>query len=136
MDPIQSSGPFTLNRRDFISATAGAIIAGASGYAVAQTTAPGAAPSDQGWFDKPMRWMQLVLVENDPGNYDPQWWLDLFKRAHIDAVCLSAGGCVCYYPTKVPFHHKSEWMKEGMDPFGELTEGCRKLGMIVVARTD
>ena len=23
-----------------------------------------------------------------------------------------------------------------MDPFGELVEGCRKLGMVVVARTD
>src|SRR2546423_15477541 len=27
-------------------------------------------------------------------------------------------------------------MKEGTDPFGELVEGCRKLGMVVVARTD
>ena len=29
-----------------------------------------------------------------------------------DAVCLSAGGCVAYYPTEVPFHHRSAWLGE------------------------
>src|SRR5947199_1516018 len=92
--------------------------------------------STEPWFDRPMRWAQLTLVENDPGRYDPAFWLDYFRRIHADAACLSAGGCVAYYPTKVPFHHRSFAMKEGTDPFGELVEGCRKLGMVVVARTD
>jgi len=82
-----------------------------------------------------MRWAQLTLVEDDPGKYDPAFWLDYFKRVHADAVCLSAGGCVAYYPTKIPFHHRSAWMKDS-DPFGELVAGCRKMGLIVVARTD
>ena len=82
-----------------------------------------------------MRWAQLTLVENDPGRYDPAFWLDYFKRTHSDAACLSAGGCVAYYPTKVPLHHRSKWMGDA-DPFGELVDGCRKLGMVVVARTD
>ena len=82
-----------------------------------------------------MRWAQLTLVEDDPGRYDPAFWLDYFKRVHADAVCLSAGGCVAYYPTKIPFHHRSAWMKDS-DPFGELVAGCRKIGLIVVARTD
>jgi hypothetical protein len=130
-----------LTRRDFMSlAAAGAVTVAAGAIGIAQealSTAPIGANGVEGdWFDRPMRWMQLVLVENDPGQYDPQWWLDLFKRSHIDAVCLSAGGCICYYPTKVPYHYKSAWMKEGMDPFGELLAGCRKLGIIVVARTD
>jgi len=90
---------------------------------------------NQFWFDCPMRWAQLTLVENDPGQYDPQFWLDYFKRIHADAVCLSAGGCVAYYPTKIPLHYRSAWMKDG-DPFGELVAGCRKLGMVVIARTD
>ena len=50
-------------------------------------------------------------------------------------VCLSAGGCVAYYPTEVPFHHRSRWLGD-RDPFGELVAGCRKLGMVVLARTD
>src|SRR5205823_563291 len=42
---------------------------------------------------------------------------------------------VAYYPTKIPLHHRSEWMGNG-DVFGELVAGCRKLGMVVIARTD
>ena len=82
-----------------------------------------------------MRWAQLTLVENDPGRYDPAFWLDYFKRTHSDAACLSAGGCVAYYPTQVPLHHRSKWLGNS-DPFGDLVQGCRKLGMNVVARTD
>ena len=67
-------------------------------------------PPTPSWVDKPMRWAQLTLVEDDPGKFDPQFWLDYFKRTRSDAVCLSAGGCVAYYPTKVPFHHRSAWL--------------------------
>ena len=82
-----------------------------------------------------MRWAQLTLVEDDPGKFDLPFWLDYFRRTHSDAVCLSAGGCVAYYPTEVPFHHRSQWLGD-RDPFGELVAGCRKLGMVVIARTD
>ena len=43
---------------------------------------------------------------------------------------------MAFYPTKVPLHNTSRYMKPGMDPFGELIAGCRKLGMNVIARTD
>ena len=82
-----------------------------------------------------MRWAQLTLVEDDPGKFDARFWLDYFKRTRSDAVCLSAGGCVAYYPTAVRFHHRSQWLGDS-DPFGELVAGCRKLGMVVIARTD
>ncbi|MCC6458019.1 MAG: beta-galactosidase trimerization domain-containing protein [Caldilineaceae bacterium] len=82
-----------------------------------------------------MRWAQLTLTETDPAQYDVNFWLDYFKQAHCDAACLSAGGCVCYYPTQIPLHYRSPWMGDS-DPFGELYEGCRKLGMNVIARTD
>jgi hypothetical protein len=87
------------------------------------------------WCDRPMRWAQLTLVENDPGRFDPQFWLEYFARVHADAACLSAGGIVAYYPTSIPLHHRSAWLGE-FDPFGTLVEGCRKLGMHVIARTD
>jgi hypothetical protein len=114
-----------LTRREFLHDAAVA----------ATASAPDA--GGEGWFDKPMRWGQLVLAEDDPGNgrYDAKFWIDYFRRTHCDAVNLSAGGCVAYYPTKIPFHHRSRWMGEG-DPFGELLEACKKAGMIVVARTD
>ena len=88
-----------------------------------------------GWFDQPMRWVQLTLVENDPGRFDPVFWLEYFKRLHADAATLSAGGIVAYYPTEVPLHHRSAWLGTS-DPFGALVAGCRSLGMRVVARTD
>lgn len=91
-------------------------------------------PSEN-WFDRPMRWAQLTLVENDPALYDVNFWLDFFQQAHCDAACLSAGGCVCYYPTAIPLHYRSPWMGD-RDPFGELYTGCRRLGMNVIARTD
>jgi hypothetical protein len=123
----------TPTRRDFMLTTAAALAAIPSRAADAPA-ADDPPPAD--WFDRPMRWFQLVLAENDPGQYNAKFWLDYFRRIHADAVCVSAGGCVAYYPTKIPHHHGSAWMKEGSDPFGELVDGCRKAGMVVVARTD
>src|SRR5215813_11288458 len=117
-------------RRDFIQQSAVALAYGAaSQFVLASPATPTA------WYDRPMRWAQLTLVEDDPGRYDPQFWLDYFRRTHSDAACLSAGGCVAYYPTKVPFHYRSKYLGD-RDSFGELVAGCRKLGMNVIARTD
>ena len=127
-------------RRQFLrtSALAGAAVSlggpawprSAAGNAVAEGE-----PLAPSWIDKPMRWAQLTLVEDDPVQLDVPFWLDSFKRTHSDAACLSAGGCVAYYPTEIPFHHRSAWLG-GRDVFGELVTGCRELGMVVVARTD
>jgi hypothetical protein len=126
------------SRREFLKQTSllcGVIAARELfGKASAAETAAAPAPAPS-WIDKPMRWAQLTLVENDPGKFSPQFWLDYFKRTKSDAVCLSAGGCVAYYPTEVPYHQVSEWLGKS-DPFGELVAGCRKLGMVVIARTD
>src|SRR5882757_2998052 len=113
-----------LDRRTFL---------GASALALVPPFAAAADPPE--WFDRPMRWAQLTLVEDDPGHYDVNFWLDYFRRTHSDAACLSAGGCVAFYPTKVPLHYRSQWLGN-RDSFGDLVAGCRKLGMVVVARTD
>ena len=127
-------------RREFLKATAVAGAALTLGdtflLPLGAAEAPGSdSPAKPTWVDRPMRWAQLTLVEDDPGKFDLNFWLDYFKRTKSDAVCLSAGGCVAYYPTKVPFHHRSAWLGE-RDVFGELVAGCRKLGMVVIARTD
>jgi hypothetical protein len=133
-----------ISRRDFfrISTTAGACAtvgspfseAGSAGPAPAVRSIPRGAETES-WFDRPMRWVQLALVENDPGRFDPSFWLDYFRRLHADAATLSAGGIVAYYPTKIPLHHRSAWLGES-DPFGTLVKGCRAMGMQVLARTD
>src|SRR6266536_482286 len=104
-----------ISRRSFLktSTTAGAVVAlGDLPCPRWLAAAPDARSPD--WVDRPMRWAQLT---------------------RSDAACLSAGGCVAYYPTKVPLHHRSQWLDDS-DPFGELVAGCRKLGMVVIARTD
>jgi hypothetical protein len=126
----------SLSRRDFLSAAA----VGGAGLALGEinlsvAAAQTIATATPAWVDRAMRWAQLTLVEDDPGKFDPQFWLDYFQRTHSNAACLSAGGCVAYYPTQVAFHHRSAWLKDS-DPFGTLVAGCRKLGMVVIARTD
>jgi hypothetical protein len=118
------------NRREFLTRAAGAVAATA--VATPQTTKWVTPPN---WFDKPMRWAQLVFTEDDPGNYDKNFWLDYFKRTHSDAACLAGGGYMAFYPTKIPLHNKSKFLGD-RDPFGELVQGCRDLGMYVIARTD
>lgn len=112
-----------MNRRQFLSSASAVLLA---------------APTDDTRWDRPMRWSQLTLVENDPGQFDSAFWLDYFRRIKSDAACLSAGGIVAYYPTKVPLHHRSQWLDKhpGGDPFGDLLRGCKKMGMVVIARTD
>ena len=91
--------------------------------------------SESGWFDKPMRWAQLTLVEDDPQTFDVAFWLDYFKRIKSDAACLSAGGYMAFYPTEIPLHYRSKFLGD-TDPFGELVRGCREMDMVVLARTD
>jgi hypothetical protein len=113
-----------VTRRDFLGAT------------LAFTAQPSFGAEQSGdWYDRPMRWAQVAFTEDDPGNYDPQMWFDFFKRIHADAACLSAGGIVAFYPTKVPLHYRSKYLGN-RDAFGEMVTGCRKLGMNVIARTD
>jgi len=138
-----------LSRRDFLQVTAGAVawldaapfgqaaapVSSGAGPAAPATASIASGDLMAGWFDRPMRWVQLTLVENDPGRFDPAFWLVYFRRLHADAATLSAGGIVAYYPTEVPLHHRSTSLGTS-DPFGVLVAGCRAMGMRVVARTD
>lgn len=85
---------------------------------------------------RPMRWLQLAFVEDDPGRYDIQFWLDYIRRIRAEGVCLSAGGCVAFYPTRIPLHYMSRFMQPGQDPFGELAAECRRMGLAILARVD
>jgi hypothetical protein len=135
--------PQSISRRGFLQFTGASAIATigapaalhANRTTTVQQAVATAGDAATGWFDRPMRWVQLTLVENDPGRFDPGFWLDYFRRLHADAATLSAGGIVAYYPTAVPLHHRSAWQGNS-DPFGALVAGCRALDMRVVARTD
>lgn len=126
-----------LDRRDLVKGIAGAAgvaaMAGAQPFSAAAFTA---APADgKGWEWEPMRWVQIVATEDDPGRYDKQFWLDFLRRTKTEGVCLSAGGVTAFYPTKVPFHTRSPFLGNG-DMFGELTHACKAMGIRVLGRVD
>ncbi len=124
-----------MKRREFIKA------AGVIGGSVATIDTLGfqqegfMSLADAPWYDKSMRWAQLAFVENDPGNFDPDFWLSYFKKIHADGALLSAGGVVAFYPTNVPLHHRSDYLGNS-DPLGYLVTGCRKMAMSILLRTD
>jgi len=128
----------SLTRREFLQSTtvAGAAAALSPVTASSLWSQSASTPVEiPAWASKPMRWAQLTLVEDDSAHFDLSFWLDYFKRTRSDAVCLSGGGCVAYYPTQIPFHHRSTWLGD-RDVLGELVTGCRKLNMSVLIRTD
>ncbi|MDX2153699.1 MAG: beta-galactosidase trimerization domain-containing protein [Bryobacteraceae bacterium] len=111
-----------VSRREFVAMSG----AGAFSLAAVEAESP---------LARPMRWAQLAFVEDDPKTFDLGFWMDYFRRIHADGACLSAGGCVAFYPTQIPFHYKSKYLG-GRDLFGELARACKKQGMVVLARTD
>ena len=107
-----------------------------SGHAVlARKVAHPVMAPDKLWLDGPMRWAQLAFVERDPGHYDPDFWLNYFKRIHADGALLSAGGVVAFYPTNIPLHHRSDFLGNS-NTLGYLVEGCKKQGIKIMLRTD
>ncbi|MBE7169469.1 MAG: beta-galactosidase trimerization domain-containing protein [Williamsia sp.] len=124
-----------MHRRQFIKNT-GFVSGGLAltGTAVLAETARLAA-DDAPWFGKAMRWAQLAFVETDPGSYDPDFWLDYFKKIHADGALLSAGGIVAFYPTDIPLHHRSDKLGN-LNPLKYLVDGCRKMNMSICLRTD
>ncbi len=130
----------SLTRREFLQTTTAAGATAAITHLTpsllwAQPASTGASAPVPAWAAKPMRWAQLTLVEDDPAHFDPAFWFDYFKRTRSEGVCLSGGGCVAYYPTQIPFHHRSAWLGD-RDVLGELVTGCRNLNMSVLIRTD
>lgn len=94
--------------------------------------------AERPWWDRAMRWAQLTLVDDDPrtgSGYSTQEWIDYFRDIRADAACLSAGGYMAFYPTRVPGHRRSIHLGDS-DPFGDLVAGSRDLGLVVMARVD
>ncbi|MVA74472.1 family 10 glycosylhydrolase [Auraticoccus sp. F435] len=87
------------------------------------------------WYRSATRWTQLTFTDDDPAVLDVDFWLDVMRRSRSNALCLSAGGYMAFYPTDIPFHHRSAHLGDS-DPFGALVEGARSLGMHVMARVD
>jgi hypothetical protein len=87
------------------------------------------------WTHAVMRWMQVAFTEDNPENADIDFWLALFRKCHAEGVCLSAGGCIAFYPSRLPLQHRAKFLGD-RDLFGEMVKGCRALGLRIIARVD
>lgn len=130
----EPEGAFT--RRQMLGTMAAA---GALGLAhsdpVAAAVRNGAGNPPAGWQNLPMRWFQLAFTEDDIGRFDSAFWTDYFREIQADGVCLSAGGGIAFYPTRIADHGKARGLGDS-DPFGEMVGHCKAMGIRVLARVD
>ena len=128
-------------RRQFLrqSAAAATGLAGAcwAGASAANLAAAGQRATSPGtpWYRRTFRWMQTNIAELDVTRYDIPFWREQWKRTNTQGIVVNAGGIVAYYPTKVPFHRRAEFLGE-RDLFGEILKAARADGIAVFARMD
>src|SRR5262249_26524867 len=67
-------------------------------------------PPDTPWYRRTYRWAQTNISEIDPTQYDIAWWRKQWKRTCVQGVIINAGGIVAFYPTKIPLHHRAEFL--------------------------
>src|SRR6516164_6832212 len=85
------------------------------------------------WYRKIRRVGQTNFNERDPEFGDVERWANYWASAKIDAVAVSVSGPVAFYPTEVPFFHRSVYLN-GRDLFGECVKAAKARGMRVYAR--
>lgn len=116
-----------ISRRGFVLAS-GVIASGAP----AASQSPGEALP---WYRHIQRCGQTNMNERDLAGIDVEAWAAYWASLEIDAVLLNGGGIVAYYPTRVPFHHRSQFLG-ARDVLGEFIAAVKKRGIRVMARMD
>jgi hypothetical protein len=117
-----------ITRREFLAASSASIVAGTLDLPVGFA-------AERPWYETMRRCGQLNLNERDPLTLDVGAWIDYWASLKLDALLLNGGGIVAFYPTEVPYHHRSEFLGS-RDLFGELAKATKSRGMRLVARMD
>jgi hypothetical protein len=119
-----------MNRREFIEVSGASLV-------VASTARLGAlAPeASKPWYETMQRCGQVNFNEQDPVSMNADEWMDYFATLKVNAVLLNGGGIMAFYPTQVPYQHRSEFLGS-RDLFGEMLAAGRKRNMRVIARMD
>ncbi len=119
--------PASLTRRDLLTVVAGS--------ALAPAALSGAADDARPWYATMQRCGQTNFNERDPIELDIAWWIDYWTSLKLDALLLGAGGIVAFYPTRIPYHHRSQFLGN-RDLFGDFAKAAKAKGIRVVARLD
>ena len=91
--------------------------------------------SSSPWYAVMRRCGQINYNERDPLTMDAEAWGDYWASLKVDAVLLNGGGIVAFYPTQVPYHHRSEFLGV-RDLFGEMVAAMKRRRIRAVARMD
>ena len=118
-----------MNRREFLALSAAARAAAHPGRRrhVAAPPAP--------WYATMRRCGQLNFNERDPLTLDVRAWAEYWASLRLNALLVNGGGIMAFYPTDVPYHHRSAFLGT-RDLFGEMAAAARARGIRVVARMD
>ncbi|HTI07726.1 MAG TPA: hypothetical protein VL832_04190 [Puia sp.] len=122
------------SRRHFLRQSAAAALVWATTGRFARAS-PLRGGTDIPWYQRITRWGQVNITEKDPAQYDVGWWRSYWRRTETQGVIINAGGIVAYYPTKIPYHRKAEYL-QGADLFGDLCRAAHEDGLAVFARMD
>jgi hypothetical protein len=106
-----------------------------TGSALPAFAATQAAGSSEPWYQKMRRCGQVNFNELDPEKLNIAEWLEYWTSLKLDALLLNAGGIMAFYPTKTPYHHRSQFLGSH-DLFGDFTKAAKARGIRVVARLD
>jgi len=87
------------------------------------------------WYQTMRRCGQVNFNERDPIELNIQDWLDYWSSLKINALLLNAGGILAFYPTRLPYHHMSQYLGD-RDLFGDFAKAAKARGIRVVARLD
>ncbi len=85
------------------------------------------------WHQKVHRVGQTNMTERDMVDLNIEQWAAYWASAKVDALLVSVTGILAYYPTKVPFHRRGQFLGE-RDFFGECCTAAKKRGIRVIAR--
>lgn len=108
---------------------------GVSGTLIAARKTYAAEEEGQPWYRSIQRCGQTNLNEKDLTGLGVEGWAEYWASLKVDVVLLNGGGIVAYYPTNVPYHHRSQFLGD-RDVLGEFIAAVRRRGMRVVARMD
>jgi hypothetical protein len=87
------------------------------------------------WYATMRRCGQTNFNERDPIELDINWWIEYWSSLKLDALLLNAGGIMAFYPTQIPYHHRSRFLGD-RDLFGDFAKAAKAANIRVVARLD
>jgi hypothetical protein len=123
---MQPQNAATMTRRGFIALSSSSVLLTTAGFAAAE---------EKPWYARMRRCGQINFNEKDPLALDVESWADYWASLKVDAVLLNGGGIVAFYPTEIPYHHRSEYLGK-RDLLGEMVAAVKRRNIRVVARMD